>query len=68
MSDTDSILDRPGAIRDGERLCVPIAALNDEEIHAMTTSRITTGEPYELDDVAEDGTMLGGKMGSLPTA
>ena len=29
----------------------------------MTMSRIEVGEPCESDDVAENGTMLGGKRG-----
>ncbi len=63
MSDTDATFDHPGAVRDGERLWIPIAALTDEEVDAMTTSTIEGGEPYELDDVTEDGTMLNGRRG-----
>ena len=61
MSDTDATFDRPGTVRDGERLWIPIGALTDEEVLAMTTSVVEGGEPYELDDVAEDGTMLRGR-------
>lgn len=63
MSDTEPFPDRPGAVRDGERLWIPIAALTEAEVQAMTTSVIEGGELYELDDVAEDGTMLGGLRG-----
>lgn len=63
MSDTESTPDRPGAVRHDDRLSIPIAVLTDAEVDAMTTSVIEGGEPYELDDIDEDGTMLGGKRG-----